>query len=149
VAVPISQHWINQDWALSSVNPIAKEIGGSGSAEIAQDRQLAAEAAQQRADAAKVAADELRNEAERRNRSLQLADYVDDVKRPDLALLLSLESQKIADTVEARASLVSALQSNAHLVQFLQLVIARCIMRSSLFMSAGARADAKSLIRRE
>src|SRR4030066_393174 len=45
---------------------------------------------------------------------------VDDVVRPDLAFLLSLVAQGIADTVEARASLLNALQSNAHLVQFLQ-----------------------------
>jgi WD40 repeat protein len=97
------------------------------SAKIAEERQQAAEAAQKRAetaqqqaDAEKAAADALRDETERRNRSLQLADYVDDVGRPDLAILLSLEAQRIADTVEARASLLSALQSNGHLAQYLQ-----------------------------
>jgi WD40 repeat protein len=97
-----------------------KEVEANQERERAERSAQEANEAKRTAEEAERQADQLHQQAEQRNRSLQLADYVDDVLRPDLALLLSLEAQNITRTIEARASLLTTLIRNAHLTQFLQ-----------------------------
>jgi len=81
-------------------------------------QQATAVAAKAEADAQRAKADDQRQLALARQLAAQAHTLKGD--QPDLALLLSLESNQLRDTAETRASLLSALQFNPRLRAFLR-----------------------------